>query len=77
MGQSLDQVMRTAWRFTGNWCARNHIEEGWVYLQISRGALSDRDFVFPPEDTPQTVVLFTQAKPGLCKQPDGADRDQA
>ncbi|MEL7026697.1 MAG: D-amino-acid transaminase [Pseudomonadota bacterium] len=42
--------------------ARNDIEEGLVYLQITRGAPADRDFAYPPEDTPGTVVLFTQSK---------------
>jgi D-alanine transaminase len=45
--------------------ARNGVQEGAVYLQITRGAPADRDFVYPPKDTPQTVVLFTQSKPGL------------
>jgi D-alanine transaminase len=41
-----------------------------IYLQITRGAPGDRDFVFPdPETTPQTVVLFTQSKPGLADSP--------
>ncbi len=45
----------------------NEIDEGLVYLQISRGADSDRDFVFPdPEKVKPTVVLFTQNKPGLA-----------
>lgn len=49
---------------------RNGIEEGMVYLQITRGAPDDRDFVFPdPATTPQTVVLFTQNKPGLADNP--------
>lgn len=39
----------------------NEIKEGLVYLQISRGA-ADRDFAFPPKDTPETVVMFTQHK---------------
>ncbi|MEL7301003.1 MAG: D-amino-acid transaminase [Pseudomonadota bacterium] len=47
---------------------RNEIDEGLVYLQVTRGA-ADRDFAYPPADTPQTVVLFTQAKPGLAKAP--------
>ena len=47
----------------------NEIDEGLVYLQITRGAPADRDFVFPPEDTPATVVLFTQNKPGLADSP--------
>ncbi|MEM1317604.1 MAG: aminotransferase class IV, partial [Pseudomonadota bacterium] len=33
-----------------------------IYLQITRGNPGDRDFAFPPEDTPITMVLFTQAK---------------
>ncbi|MDJ0822299.1 MAG: D-amino-acid transaminase [Paracoccaceae bacterium] len=45
----------------------NEIEEGLVYLQITRGAPADRDFAFPdPETTPATLVLFTQNKPGLA-----------
>ena len=48
--------------------ARNEIDEGLVYLQITRGA-ADRDFAYPGEDTPQTIVLFTQAKPGLANAP--------
>ncbi|MEM1233670.1 MAG: aminotransferase class IV, partial [Pseudomonadota bacterium] len=46
----------------------NEIDEGLVYLQITRGA-ADRDFAYPAEGTPQTVVLFTQAKPGLATSP--------
>ncbi|MDF0602680.1 D-amino-acid transaminase [Psychromarinibacter sp. C21-152] len=48
---------------------RNDIEDGLVYLQITRGSDGDRDFVYPAEDTPQTVVLFTQSKPGLADSP--------
>jgi D-alanine transaminase len=40
--------------------ARNGLDEGLVYLQISRGA-ADRDFVMPPTPRP-TLLLFTQAK---------------
>lgn len=46
----------------------NDITEGMIYLQITRGA-ADRDFAYPPEDTPQTIVLFTQAKTGLADNP--------
>ena len=50
--------------------SRNNVKEGMVYLQITRGAPEDRDFVFPdPETTAPTVVLFTQNKPGLAKSP--------
>jgi len=51
--------------------ARNGIEDGLVYLQVSRGNPGDRDFAYPSADTPPTVVLFTQSKPGL------ADSEQA
>ncbi|WP_341211723.1 D-amino-acid transaminase [uncultured Limimaricola sp.] len=49
--------------------ARNGIEDGMIYLQITRGAPGDRDFAFPPEETEPTVVLFTQSKPGLAESP--------
>jgi len=50
--------------------AKNEIVDGLVYLQITRGAPGDRDFVFPdPETTAPTIVLFTQNKPGLDKDP--------
>lgn len=39
----------------------NDLTEGVIYLQVTRGA-ADRDFAFPPKDTPNTVVLFTQVK---------------
>jgi D-alanine transaminase len=47
--------------------ARNAIDEGLVYLQVTRGA-ADRDFAYPKDATP-TVVLFTQSKPGLADNP--------
>ena len=50
----------------------NEITEGLVYLQITRGAPGDRDFAFPPEDTPPTIVLFTQNKPNLAANPQAA-----
>ncbi len=50
--------------------SRNEIGDGLVYLQITRGAPGDRDFAFPdPEETPSTIVLFTQSKPGLADSP--------
>jgi len=47
----------------------NEIDDGLVYLQITRGAPGDRDFVFPAPETPPTVVLFTQSMPGLANRP--------
>ena len=50
--------------------ARNGIEEGMIYLQVTRGSAGDRDFVFPdPTETPVTLVMFTQNKPGLADSP--------
>ena len=40
--------------------ARNGLDEGLIYMQVTRGA-ADRDFLFPPEDTTPSLVLFTQA----------------
>jgi D-alanine transaminase len=40
---------------------RNNLDEGIVYLQISRGA-AERDFAYPDNATP-TVVAFTQSRP--------------
>ncbi len=37
---------------------RNSLDEGAIYLQVSRGA-ADRSFLFPADSAP-TVVLFTQ-----------------
>src|ERR1700733_9147795 len=42
----------------------NKLDEGLVYLQITRG-VQDRNFELPASDNPLTVVLFTQAKPVL------------
>ncbi|MDJ0824761.1 MAG: D-amino-acid transaminase [Rhodobacter sp.] len=48
----------------------NALDDGLVYLQVTRGAAGDRDFEFPDADAvPSTIVLFTQAKPGLADSP--------
>ena len=41
--------------------ARNALEEGLVYMQVTRG-VAERDFAYPSADTPPTVMMFTQAK---------------
>jgi D-alanine transaminase len=49
---------------------RNGINDGLVYLQVTRGSDGDRDFVFPdPALVPSTLVLFTQNKPGITDSP--------
>ncbi|MGJ8595190.1 D-amino-acid transaminase [Sulfitobacter sp.] len=48
----------------------NEIDEGLIYLQVTRGSDGDRDFAFPdPETTEPTIVLFTQNKPGMADSP--------
>ena len=49
--------------------ADNAITDGLIYLQVTRGNPGDRDFAYPPENTPPTVVMFTQSKPGLADNP--------
>ena len=44
--------------------ARNGLDEGVVYLEITRG-VADRDFLYPEEVRP-TVVAFTQSRPLLA-----------
>lgn len=49
---------------------RNDLIDGMIYLQVTRGADSDRDFAFPdPAKVPSTLILFTQSKPGLADNP--------
>jgi D-alanine transaminase len=38
----------------------NHVRNGMVYLQISRGAPAIRDHAFPSPDTPATIVAFAR-----------------
>ncbi|MEM7068826.1 MAG: D-amino-acid transaminase [Pseudomonadota bacterium] len=45
--------------------SQNEITNGLVYLQVSRG-VADRDFHYPAEGTPASLVLFTQAKDPLA-----------
>ncbi len=41
---------------------RNRVRDGAVFLQVSRGVgLNGRDFLFPPDDMPQTLVVTARA----------------
>ena len=42
----------------------NGVEDGMVYLQVTRG-VAERDFAYPDPAVPSSLVLFTQSKPGL------------
>ena len=48
----------------------NDVEEGVVYLQISRGA-ADRSFGYPGKDVLPTIVLFTQTRESLKSKDPG------
>ncbi|MDE0509942.1 MAG: aminotransferase class IV, partial [Gammaproteobacteria bacterium] len=50
--------------------ARNSLEEGIVYTQVTRGA-SDRQFTFPA-NTPSSMAAFTQVMP-LLENPSAAN----
>jgi D-alanine transaminase len=50
---ALSRVMRETIR-------RNRVRDGILYLQVSRGA-RPRDFLFPPQGTPQTVVCLARS----------------
>lgn len=41
--------------------ARNALEEGVVYCQVTRGNAGDRNFAAPPSDTMPTICAFTQS----------------
>ena len=46
---------------------RDQVEEGLVYMQISRGSTGDRDFL-PPEGMKPTVFMFAQHKSDVTRQ---------
>ena len=48
---------------------QNAIDEGMVYLQVTRGNPGDRSFLFPDAAVRPTVVAFTQAVPNLAEAP--------
>ncbi len=41
---------------------RNHLVNGMVYLEVTRGADTGRDFAFPKSDVKPTLVMFTSVK---------------
>ncbi len=48
--------------------ARNNLVNGMVYLQVTRGADSGRDFAFPKGDIKPTLIMFTTVK-DIVNQP--------
>ncbi|NJM81803.1 MAG: D-amino-acid transaminase [Tabrizicola sp.] len=47
----------------------NDIDQGMIYLQITRGNPGDRSFMFPDAAVPSTIVAFTQNVPNLADAP--------
>ena len=41
---------------------RNNLASGLVYLEVTRGADSGRDFAFPKNDVKPTLIMFTSTK---------------
>jgi len=41
---------------------RNRVRDGSLYLQVSRGT-APRNFLFPPDGTPRTVMCFARSEP--------------
>ncbi|MFN3618729.1 D-amino-acid transaminase [Sphingorhabdus sp.] len=69
LARSLKEIGISGTPGTENWLticrelvARNNVEEGMIYWQVTRGAPADRDFVFPSRNTPPTVLAFTQSR---------------
>lgn len=48
---------------------RNGLDEGMIYLQVTRGNPGDRSFLFPSPEVKPTIVAFTQAIPKLADAP--------
>ncbi len=48
---------------------RNGIDQGMIYLQVTRGNPGDRSFVFPDASVKPTIVAFTQNIPNLADAP--------
>jgi D-alanine transaminase len=70
LDRSLDELRisrplsRGAWtRVLRETIRRNRVSNGSLYLQVSRGA-RPRDFLFPPEGTPPTVVCLARGSSG-------------
>ena len=49
--------------------ALNRIDQGMIYLQVTRGNPGDRSFMFPDPSLPGTIVAFTQDIPNLADAP--------
>jgi D-alanine transaminase len=47
----------------------NGIDQGMIYLQVTRGNPGDRSFVFPDASVAPTIVAFTQNIPNLADAP--------
>jgi D-alanine transaminase len=62
LGLSLTQSENELREIHQRLLVENGLTEGGIYLQLTRGNSGDRDFHYPPAQTPVTLVLFTQAR---------------
>jgi D-alanine transaminase len=58
---ALPETLRRIVELQKELIARNHLIDGLVYMQVTRGAVIPRDFPFPKNAKP-TLVMFTSAK---------------
>ena len=45
-----------------NLVAENGLQEGLIYLQVSRGVMDERDYRWPAPETPPTIFAFAQER---------------
>src|SRR5437762_6450203 len=58
----LPETVERITEFQKDLIARNKVENGLVYLQVTRGADKGRDFAFPKGDVKSSLVMFTSEK---------------
>lgn len=62
IGLSLPESLARIEELQKELVARNRLDQGMVYLQVTRGADTSRDFPFPKGDIKPTLVMFVTAK---------------
>ena len=62
IGLSLPESLARIEELQKELVARNTLDQGMVYLQVTRGADTSRDFPFPKGDVKPTLVMFVTAK---------------
>jgi D-alanine transaminase len=62
IGLALPESLTRIEEFQKELVARNKLDQGMVYLQVTRGADKGRDFPFPKGDVKPTLVMFVTHK---------------